>query len=87
VSGGSPLRSPVLGVQLVPGRYYFIGAQVTGTGAQFDFAPALPNAPILSFGERVDSFCLPNGLSDGLGDRERLGVALQWLETVALDPG
>ena len=77
--------SPELHVTLVPGRYYFIGAQVVA-GASYSFDPPLEAPPRMAFGTLVDSFCLLNGLNTTLSDRQQNGVAVQQIESVELVP-
>lgn len=82
----SPLPySPELHVTLVPGRYYFIGAQVVA-GASYSFDPPLEAPPRMAFGRLIDSFCLLNGLNTTLKDRQQNGVAVQQIESVELVP-
>ncbi len=77
--------SPELHVTLVPGRYYFIGAQVVA-GASYSFDPPLEAPPRMAFGRLVDSFCLLNGLNTTLKDRQQNGVAVQQIGSVELVP-
>jgi hypothetical protein len=78
--------SPNLYLALEAGRYYFIGAQVTGSGASYGFSDPLATPSELVFGKRVDSFCLLNGLNTSLSDRASHGIAAQQLLTVKLAP-
>lgn len=77
--------SPELHVALVPGRYYFIGAQILA-GGSYAFEPALEAPPRMVFGRLIDSFCLLNGLNTTLKDRQQNGVAVQQIESVELVP-